>query len=94
MPAHGDLSVLVQAGIGLVALIAMTGPVYAVFELVRKNVSPDFSYSLDPVPLFFLAIVLGFLYQRTHRLLPSLVLHAYFNAIGMTLVTVEVLRQG
>jgi membrane protease YdiL (CAAX protease family) len=32
-----------------------------------------------PVPLFFLALVLGYLYHQTHRLLPSLMVHALFN---------------
>jgi membrane protease YdiL (CAAX protease family) len=34
-----------------------------------------------PVPLFFLALVLGYRYRQTHRLLPSLVVHAMFNGI-------------
>jgi membrane protease YdiL (CAAX protease family) len=32
-----------------------------------------------PVPLFFLALVLGYLYHQTHRLLPSLVVHMLLN---------------
>ncbi len=32
-----------------------------------------------PVPLFLLALVLGYLYHQTHRLLPSLVVHVLFN---------------
>jgi membrane protease YdiL (CAAX protease family) len=32
-----------------------------------------------PVPLFVLALVLGYLYHQTHRLLPSLVVHVLFN---------------
>ena len=35
----------------------------------------------DPVPLFFFALALGYLYQRTHRLAPSVALHVAFNAI-------------
>ena len=38
-----------------------------------------------PVPLFFLALVLGYLYHQTHRLLPSLVVHALLN--GSTFLT-------
>jgi len=37
----------------------------------------------DPVALFLLALILGYVYQRTHRILPSMVIHALFN--GMTL---------
>lgn len=32
-----------------------------------------------PVPLFFLALVMGYLYHQTHRLLPSLVVHVCLN---------------
>ena len=39
----------------------------------------------DPLPLFFLALVFGYLYQRTHRITPSLVLHASFNATSIAL---------
>jgi len=38
---------------------------------------------LAPVPLFLLGLVLGFLYQRTGRLLPCIVLHAVFNGYSM-----------
>lgn len=43
-------------------------------------------HSTDPFPLFALAIVLGFIYQRTHRILPSIVAHALFNAISMVVL--------
>lgn len=39
-----------------------------------------------PIPLFVLALVLGFLYQRTHRLLPSIVVHFLLNAITMAML--------
>jgi membrane protease YdiL (CAAX protease family) len=42
-----------------------------------------FGYGPEPVPLFFLAIALGYVYQRTHRILPSIVTHALFNAFAM-----------
>jgi membrane protease YdiL (CAAX protease family) len=35
---------------------------------------------LGPISLFFLALVLGYLYQRTHRLWPSLIVHTLLNA--------------
>ena len=37
----------------------------------------------DPVPLFVFALILGFLYQRTHRIIPCIVAHAMFNLITM-----------
>jgi membrane protease YdiL (CAAX protease family) len=40
-------------------------------------------HSTDPFPLFVLALFLGFVYQRTHRILPCIVAHAMFNLISM-----------
>jgi len=42
-----------------------------------------FSHGIDPIPLFLFGIVLGYLYQRTHRLLPSIIAHMLFNAFSM-----------
>jgi membrane protease YdiL (CAAX protease family) len=39
-----------------------------------------------PIPLFFFAVVLGYLYQRTHRLWPSLVTHLLLNAGSMLIL--------
>ena len=36
----------------------------------------------DPVPLFILALLLGWLAQRTQNLLPGMVLHAFFNGVS------------
>jgi len=48
----------------------------------------------DPIPLFVFAMGLGYLYERTHRILPSLVLHATLNStsvlvLGIALLTGE-----
>lgn len=40
-------------------------------------------HGVAPVSLFFLSLVLGYLYQRTHRLLPSLVVHMGLNGLSM-----------
>ena len=37
----------------------------------------------DPIPLLFLAVPLGTLYLRTHRIIPSITLHMAFNAAGV-----------
>jgi membrane protease YdiL (CAAX protease family) len=47
-------------------------------------------HGADPVPLFLLALVLGYLYRQTHRLWPSLVLHMTLNALTTALVWVMV----
>jgi membrane protease YdiL (CAAX protease family) len=33
----------------------------------------------DPIPLFVLAILLGYMYQRTHHIIPCIVTHMLFN---------------
>lgn len=40
-------------------------------------------HGFDPVPLFVLAMALGYLYHRTHRITPSIVLHLLFNAFSL-----------
>lgn len=37
----------------------------------------------DPIPLFFLAIGLGYLYERTHRIVPAITLHFLVNGLAM-----------
>lgn len=49
----------------------------AVFALLHLPHGPDW------IPLFFLAIGMGYLYQRTHRILPGLIVHALLNALSM-----------
>jgi membrane protease YdiL (CAAX protease family) len=49
----------------------------AVFGLVH------YGYGPEPVPIFLLGLVLGYIYQRTHRILPSIVAHALFNLFTM-----------
>jgi membrane protease YdiL (CAAX protease family) len=40
-------------------------------------------YGPEPVPLFLFAILLGYVFQRTNRILPCIVAHALFNAVTM-----------
>jgi membrane protease YdiL (CAAX protease family) len=40
-------------------------------------------YGPDPIPLFLLALILGYAYQRTHRIVPSMVAHALFNGMSL-----------
>lgn len=76
-----------DAKLGLLALLAVIPPVLAIqvalTTLVKKM---GINYALDPIPLFFLALVLGVLYHRTHRIAPSLSLHMAFNATAIALL--------
>ncbi len=42
-----------------------------------------FGYGPDPIPLFLLALILGYQYQRTHRILPAMITHALFNSMTL-----------
>jgi membrane protease YdiL (CAAX protease family) len=48
-----------------------------VFALLHYSHGPDW------VPLILLAAGMGFLYQRPHRIVPSLVVHALLNSLSM-----------
>jgi membrane protease YdiL (CAAX protease family) len=56
----------------------------AVFALLHYSHGPDW------IPLLFLAAGLGYLYQRTHRLLPSLIVHAALNSLSLWGLWVQV----
>ena len=76
-----------DAKLGLLALLAVVGPVLAIqTALVVLVKSTGINYALDPIPLFPLALVFGILYHRTHRIAPSLVLHTAFNATSVVLL--------
>ena len=48
-----------------------------------------FSHGLAWIPLTVLAFGLGYIYQRTHRILPSIVVHFCLNAFSMALFWVQ-----
>ena len=67
---RGDL------GLGLATFAVVALPIYAIQgllpklqELLPKILPPDIAP--DPIPLFFFAVVLGFVYYRTHRITPG-----------------------
>jgi membrane protease YdiL (CAAX protease family) len=72
--------------LGLIGFIMMTVPIYGL-QIVCGQVVPKY-IAPDPFPLFFLAIMLGLLYYRTHRIVPSVTLHAALNATSFFLLWV------
>ncbi len=48
------------------------------------------SHGPDPIPLFLLALGLGYLYQRTHRILPSIIVHLLLNACSLAALMIEI----
>ncbi|NOY30476.1 MAG: CPBP family intramembrane metalloprotease [Planctomycetes bacterium] len=47
-------------------------------------------HGVAPVPLVVFGIVLGYLYQRTHRLAASIAAHMFFNAYSMGLLWLQI----
>jgi membrane protease YdiL (CAAX protease family) len=43
-------------------------------------------HGLDPIPLLFFGMFLGYLYHQTHRIAPCILLHALFNGFAMVLL--------
>jgi membrane protease YdiL (CAAX protease family) len=68
--------------LGMIAFLAVTVPVLAL-NWAAHALLPD--AVVDPIPLLLLAVVLGTVYYRTHRILPCIVLHAAFNAVGVAI---------
>jgi membrane protease YdiL (CAAX protease family) len=70
--------------LGLMAFAGLAAPIYALQVtlalLIPKYLAPD------PFVLFFLALGLGTLYFRTHRLMPAIVLHAALNTTSLALL--------
>ena len=69
--------------VALIVPTASAAPIVisaAVFALMHWSHGPD------PAALFVLALGLGYLYQRTHRWLPSVVTHACLNGTTMLLL--------
>jgi membrane protease YdiL (CAAX protease family) len=47
-------------------------------------------HGVAPVPMVCLGVVLGYLYQRTHRIAPVIAAHMLFNAYSLTLLWLQV----
>jgi membrane protease YdiL (CAAX protease family) len=62
--------------------------VSAVFAMLHGSVWPS------PVPLFFLSLVLGYLFQRTGSLIAPIGLHMIFNSIPTIIVYLTTLAGG
>jgi membrane protease YdiL (CAAX protease family) len=48
----------------------------------------------DPIPLFFLAAMLGYVYQRTHRIVPCIVTHLLFNLTSLAMLVLTIVFGG
>jgi membrane protease YdiL (CAAX protease family) len=93
---HDDLAVAVdsptaESNSGLVAEAnppqrGVAGLPYGWFPILISSAlfgAAHYGYGPEPVPIFFLAIILGYVYQRTHRIIPCIVAHSLFNSLTM-----------
>jgi hypothetical protein len=67
----------------------IAGLPYGWFPIIASAVAfglAHLGYGPEPIPLFLLGLVLGYLYQRTHRILPGIVAHALFNLFTMIIL--------
>jgi len=72
-----------DAALGVLAFLLIAAPMYAL-QASLGGALPAY-LSPDPFTLFPFALLLGFLYYRTHRLAPSIVLHFSLNATTLLL---------
>jgi membrane protease YdiL (CAAX protease family) len=70
-----------DVGLGLLAFLAAAPPVYLLNGLCQAVLPAKIASA--PLPLVFFGLVLGTLYFRTHRIVPSIVTHAAFNATAL-----------
>ena len=73
--------------LGIAAFFAIAPVVYGV-QILGVLTLPE-RVAADPIALFPFAIVLGYLYQRTHRVLPSVVAHFCLNAFSFGMVWLQ-----
>ncbi len=80
----------VASGVGLVRLVwrrdvAQADPMLAIAATALLFAAMHSSWP-SPVPLFLLGLVLGYVSYRTASLVPSIVLHALFNAVSCVML--------
>ena len=51
-------------------------------------------HGVSPAPLILLGFILGYVYQRTHRIVPCIVCHACFNAFTFVLLGLQFAAAG
>ncbi len=73
---------------GLTVFFLVLPPMFCLKEGLG-SVFPDSEHLLDPAPLFFFACALGFLFYRTQRIVPCIVLHAALNTTALVLLLVS-----
>lgn len=72
-----------------VALQSRAAPLWPIAISAGLFAGMHAQHGPDPIPLFLLAAGLGFVYQRTHRILPCIVVHFLLNVSSLVILLVE-----
>jgi membrane protease YdiL (CAAX protease family) len=100
-PADGNpaASPAVVPGVGLPPDASQAGPfptawgtAWPVLASAAFFAALHAQHGPDPIPLFALAVGLGYIYQRTHRILPCVVVHVLLNACSLLMLLIEISR--
>ena len=79
---------LADVGLGLIVFVAVTAPILYLQQFLGEYVFPR-GVAPDPVPLFLLAVALGIVYYRTHRIVPAIVIHMALNGTCLCLAWLQ-----
>ena len=60
-----------------------TRPLWPILVSACLFALAHYSHGPDPIPLFVLAVGLGYLYRQTHRVLPCIVVHFLLNSCSL-----------
>jgi hypothetical protein len=70
--------------LGLIAFAGLAAPLY-LLQFGLNYLLPSY-LAPDPITIFLFTLVLGTLYHRTHRLVPSVTLHMALNGTSMLML--------
>lgn len=79
--APGGIGMLRDLGHGWAPILASS----FLFALAHLGAGPS------PIPLFVLAMFLGYVYQRTHRILPCIIAHVVMNLTSVTVLILQIM---
>jgi len=75
--------------VGALACVVVTPPLWLLQAQLTRLLAP-LGWVPDPVPIYFLAVVLGMLYYRTGRVVASVVLHVLHNLASFLLALLPI----
>ncbi len=67
----------------LAAAPAMKPAVWPILVSAFLFAMAHFGHAADPIPIFVLALGLGWIYQRTHRVWPCILMHMMLNGLSL-----------